>query len=50
VVYERFHGRFRAVPEAGLNYDLFTSTHTDNHFRISQDIFLALKAHGCLPL
>ena len=48
-VYERFHGRFLELfQKLGLNYDLFTSTHTDNHFRISQDIFLALKDHGCL--
>jgi len=48
-VYERFHGRFLELfQKLGLNYDLFTSTHTDNHFRISQDIFLALKEHGCL--
>ncbi len=48
-VYERFHARFLDLfQKLGLNYDLFTSTHTDNHFQISQDIFLALQAHGNL--
>src|SRR5258708_20117350 len=48
-VYERFHGRFLELfQKLGLSYDLFTTTHTDNHFRISQDIFLPLKEHGCL--
>ena len=48
-VYERFHGRFLELfQKLGLNYDLFSSTHTDNHFRISQDIFLALQGHGAL--
>ena len=48
-VYERFHARFLDLfQQLGLTYDLFTSTHTDNHFRVSQDVFLALKEHGCL--
>ena len=50
-VYERFHGRFLELfQKLGLHYDLFTSTHTDNHFRISQDILLALKEHGALKV
>ena len=32
----------------GLTYDLFTSTHTENHFKVSQDIFLALQQNGYL--
>jgi len=48
-VYERFHQRFLDLfQQLGLAYDLFTSTHTDNHFRTSQDIFLRLLANGCL--
>ncbi len=48
-VYERFHRRFLDLfVKCGLTYDLFTSTHTENHFRVSQDIFLKLKENGCL--
>ena len=48
-VYERYHGRFlNLFQQAGLTYDLFTSTHTANHFKVSQDIFLTLQANGCL--
>ena len=34
--------------KAGITYDLFTSTHTANHFRVSQEIFRALKQNGYL--
>jgi len=48
-VYERYHTRFLDLfQQAGLTYDLFTSTHTENHFRVSQDIFLKLLADGFL--
>ena len=48
-VYERFHRRFLDLfVQCGLTYDLFTSTHTENHFRVSQDIFLKLKENGYL--
>ncbi len=48
-VYERFHRRFLDLfVQGGLTYDLFTSTHTENHFRVSQDIFLKLKENGYL--
>ncbi|MEC8986968.1 MAG: methionine--tRNA ligase [Chloroflexota bacterium] len=30
----------------GINWDLFTSTHTDNHFEVTQDIFLRLYEKG----
>ena len=30
----------------GLNYDLFTSTHTENHFKVSQAMFKALLKNG----
>ena len=47
--YQRFHNSFIEVfQKLGLTYDLFTSTHTDNHFDISQKIFLALKTNGFL--
>lgn len=48
-VYHHFHSRFLELfRQVGITYDLFTSTHTQNHFRVSQDIFLALKDHGYL--
>ncbi|HUF38573.1 MAG TPA: methionine--tRNA ligase [Anaerolineales bacterium] len=49
VVYERFHARFLDLfQKAGLAYDLYTSTHTQNHFKVSQSIFLALEKNGYL--
>src|SRR3990170_4899171 len=48
-VYQRFHQRFlELLVRLGLSYDLFTSTHTENHFRVSQDLFLRLDANGYL--
>ncbi len=48
-VYKRYHARFLELfQKAGLAYDLFTTTHTANHFKVSQSIFLALKENGCL--
>ncbi len=48
-VYEHFHHRFLELfVKLGLAYDLFTSTHTENHFRVSQDIFLKLLESGYL--
>jgi len=48
-VYQRFHATFiELYQKLGLSYDLFTSTHTSNHFKISQAIFLALKQNGYL--
>src|SRR5512133_3681187 len=48
-VYKRFHDGFLELfQQMGLTYDLFTSTHTANHFEVSQEIFLALKQNGYL--
>ena len=48
-VYQRYHQRFLDLFVAvGISYDLFTSTHTQNHFRVSQDLFLALRDNGYL--
>lgn len=48
-VYLRYHKRFLNLFLAyGLTYDLFTSTHTENHFRVSQDLFLQLRDNGYL--
>ncbi len=41
-------GFLELFQKLGLNYDLFTSTHTENHFDVSQKIFLALKQNGYL--
>jgi methionyl-tRNA synthetase len=46
-VYERFHRRFLDVfVQLGISYNLFTSTHTENHFKVSQDMFRALLSNG----
>ncbi len=48
-VVKRFHSSFISLfQKAGLTYDLFTSTHTQNHFKVSQSIFLALMKNGNL--
>ncbi|MEK7312131.1 MAG: class I tRNA ligase family protein, partial [Chloroflexota bacterium] len=48
-VYRRYHRRFLDLfVKFGVTYDLFTTTHTENHFKVSQDIFLALKQNGYL--
>jgi methionyl-tRNA synthetase len=48
-VYQRYHATFLELfQKMGLTYDLFTSTHTANHFQVSQTIFLALKENGFL--
>jgi methionyl-tRNA synthetase len=46
-VYKRYHDTFLEVFQGyGITYDLFTTTHTENHFKVSQAIFLALKENG----
>ncbi|MBN1231259.1 MAG: methionine--tRNA ligase [Anaerolineales bacterium] len=48
-IYKGFHEKFvRLFQELGIHYDLYTSTHTQNHFRVSQTLFLALKDNGYL--
>lgn len=48
-VYQKYHRSFLELfQKAGLTYDLFTSTHTENHFKVSQAIFLALDKNGYL--
>ncbi|PWH14044.1 MAG: methionine--tRNA ligase [Anaerolineae bacterium] len=48
-VYQQYHATFLEVFQGyGITYDLFTSTHTQNHFKVSQSIFLALKENGYL--
>ena len=46
-VYQRFHAGFLELfQKLGLTYDLFTSTHTENHFKVSQAMFQALMKNG----
>ncbi len=48
-VYKKYHDGFLEFFEkAGISFDLFTTTHTDNHFKVSQSIFLALLQNGFL--
>ena len=48
-VYKKYHDGFLELFQGfGITYDLFTTTHTENHFKVSQAIFLALKANGFL--
>ncbi|MCJ7625534.1 MAG: class I tRNA ligase family protein, partial [Anaerolineaceae bacterium] len=48
-VYQQYHEGFLDLfQKAGLTYDLFTSTHTENHANVAQKIFLALKENGYL--
>ena len=46
-VYQRFHQGFLDLfQQLGITYDVFTSTHTENHFDISQKIFSGLYQNG----
>jgi methionyl-tRNA synthetase len=48
-VYNKYHSGFiELFQKLGLAYDLFTSTHTENHFKVSQAIFLALHKNDFL--
>jgi methionyl-tRNA synthetase len=46
-VYKRYHDGFLELFKGyGITYDLFTTTHTENHFKVSQAMFLALQKNG----
>jgi methionyl-tRNA synthetase len=48
-VYQKYHASFLELyQKLGLFYDLFTSTHTENHFKVSQAIFQALLRNDYL--
>ena len=48
-VYKKYHDGFIDLfQQIGIQYDLFTTTHTENHFKVSQSMFLALKKNGFL--
>ncbi len=46
-IFERYHHRFlETFIGLGISYDLFTHTDTENHYRVSQDIFTAALNNG----
>jgi methionyl-tRNA synthetase len=48
-VYKKYHDSFLDVFKGyGITYDLFTTTHSENHFKVSQNMFLALQKNGFL--
>ncbi len=48
-VYQKYHTSFLELyQKMGITYDLFTSTHTQNHFKVSQTIFTSLQKNGYL--
>jgi methionyl-tRNA synthetase len=48
-VYKKYHNGFLDLFQTlGIQYDLFTTTHTENHFKVAQSIFLALHHNGYL--
>ncbi|MBW6465545.1 MAG: methionine--tRNA ligase [Brevefilum sp.] len=48
-VYKQYHAEFiELFQKLGLTYDIFTSTHTANHFDVASKLFLSLKENGFL--
>jgi methionyl-tRNA synthetase len=48
-VYRKYHDGFlNLFQKLGIHYDLFTTTHTENHYKVAQAMFLALKMNGFL--
>lgn len=48
-VYQHYHeGFIDLFQKIGITYDLYTTTHSENHFKVSQTIFLALLRNGFL--
>ena len=48
-VYKKYHDGFIDLfQKLGIQYDLFTTTHTENHFKVAQSMFLALQKNGFL--
>lgn len=47
VIVDRYHSEFvRQWDELGFSWDLFTTTGTDNHAQVTQEMFLAQLANG----
>ena len=50
-VFGRYHAEFLDNwKRLGISFDLFTSTHTENHAAVAQDMFLALYKNGHIYL
>jgi methionyl-tRNA synthetase len=48
-VYKFYHeGFIDLFQRIGITYDLYTTTHSENHFKVSQAMFLALQKNGFL--
>ena len=48
-IYKHYHPRFiELFKKLGISYDIFTSTHTENHFDVAQKVFLTLLENGYL--
>ncbi len=48
-VYKDYHNKFLELfQDLGLSYDLYTSTHTENHFHVAQTMFTALRENEYL--
>ncbi|MFH1446994.1 MAG: class I tRNA ligase family protein, partial [Chloroflexota bacterium] len=48
-IYQQYHEEFIGLfQKLGLTYDIFTSTHTVNHYDIAQKVFQTLKTNGYL--
>ncbi len=48
-IYSKFHAEFLDTwNRFGISFDLFTSTHTQNHTEVTQDMFLRLLEKGYL--
>ena len=46
-VVDIYHANFlRSFQALGVSFDLFTETDTENHWRVTQDVFLTLLDHG----
>lgn len=49
VIVERYHAKILEVWERfGISFDLYTSTLTENHYAVTQDMFLRLKQNNLL--
>jgi methionyl-tRNA synthetase len=48
-VYKFYHeGFIDLFQKIGISYDLYTTTHSENHFKVAQNMFLALQKNGFL--
>jgi len=47
VIVDRYHASFlRSLQDFGITFDLFTETDTENHWQVTQDMFLRLLENG----